>query len=514
VLRVHAPTSKSHLRTKIAVSDIFWVTISPIVALALRDPYLLAASGFPAEISAAHQYVLVTILVAIPSLLFFRVSEGLGHLFSVQDALAVCAAVATAVASSSLFLFVFTRLEGVPRSTPVIYGLVLAAGLLIDRAAATILHGKSWKGKAREAEAFRPQNLRRVIIIGADRFSALTIKLLDHQRPRTTQAIAALDTRPALLGRSICGVKVVGLLRDLERVLEEYAVHGVDVDEVWLSDELRGVSTDVAENAGEFCESRGIKFARISEALNLAPLSIGRSHIWRDAGPTTDLGDYFKLKRIIDIFGATILLIALMPLALAAAYLVLLDVGAPMIFWQQRVGRNGRKFLLYKFRTYHAPFDKRGARIPDEQRLSKIGNFVRAARLDEIPQLLNVLVGDMSLIGPRPLLPQDQPTDPSARLLVRPGITGWAQLNGGTIVSPSEKDALDVWYIRHASLRLDLKIAANTVLFAFTGEKMNHTAVEQALRWRGENLDACTRTAIAGSIHSGRPIEIVEGRST
>jgi lipopolysaccharide/colanic/teichoic acid biosynthesis glycosyltransferase len=176
-----------------------------------------------------------------------------------------------------------------------------------------------------------------------------------------------------------------------------------------------------------------------------------------------------------------------MPLTLIAAYLVLVDVGAPMIFWQQRIGQNGRRFLLYKFRTYQAPYDKDGRKISEEQRLSKIGRAVRAARLDEIPQLLNVLIGDMSLIGPRPLLPHDQPSNPRLRLLARPGITGWAQLNGGTIVTPDEKDALDIWYIHHATLWLDLKIVVSTFLFMFKGEKVNDLILQQAMRWRDEN---------------------------
>jgi hypothetical protein len=115
---------------------------------------------------------------------------------------------------------------------------------------------------------------------------------------------------------------------------------------------------------------------------------------------------------------------------------------------------------------------------------------MRACRLDEIPQLLNVLVGDMSLIGPRPLLPQDQPSDPRIRLSVRPGITGWAQVNGGTIVTPAEKDALDVWYIKHASLWLDLKIAFDTLRVALTGEALNPAAVSEALRFQRESLAA------------------------
>ena len=207
-----------------------------------------------------------------------------------------------------------------------------------------------------------------------------------------------------------------------------------------------------------------------------------------DAEPAFDLSDYFKLKRVVDVIASAALLVALLPLAMIAACLVLSDVGVPVLFWQQRIGLHGRKFLLYKFRTYHAPFDKNGVRTPEERRLSKLGRAIRAGRLDEIPQLLNVLVGDMSLIGPRPLLPVDQPSDPRLRLSVRPGITGWAQINGGTMVTPAEKDALDVWYVRHASFWLDLKIAVSTALFGVFGERMNHTALAQAMDWRENNL--------------------------
>jgi lipopolysaccharide/colanic/teichoic acid biosynthesis glycosyltransferase len=510
MLRLHVPTSKASFRAKLVASDIFWVVAAPIIALALRNPDLLDPGSFPQEIPATYLYVAVAILCAIPALLLFRVSDGLSHLFSVQDALAVCAAVAAAVASSSLILFVFTRLEGIPRSTPLIYGLVLGAGLTFDRAVARVFHRKAWKERVSLVPATGPQNLRRIIIIGADRFAALTIKLLDHQRPRTIQPIAVLDARPAFIGRSVCGVKIVALLQDLQKVLEEYNVHGVDIDEIWLSDDAPEISEEAIGKITEYCGECGIKFVRISEALNLVRSSSVESRPWTaDTRPPTDVGDYFKLKRAIDIIAAMALFIVLMPLTLVAAYLALLDVGAPVIFWQQRVGRNGRKFLLYKFRTYHSPFDKRGARIPEEQRLSKIGRMIRAARLDEIPQLLNVLVGDMSLIGPRPLLPHDQPTDPRVRLLVRPGITGWAQLNGGTIVTPKEKDALDVWYIRHASFSLDLKIAMNTLLFAFTGEKMNRSVVEQALRWREEYQDAFGAANIVDA-PSPRQAELME----
>ncbi|MGA8170955.1 MAG: sugar transferase [Methylocystis sp.] len=474
---------------KLSLFDIFWAVAAPFIALGLRDPGLLEPVGLPRELPATYQYALVTIGCSILAFLLFRVSEGMSHFFSVHDVLAVCGAVAVTVASSSAILFVLTRMDGVPRSTPLIYGLVLGSGMIIARTVARVFHKEAWPQRETAGQEMAPRNLRRVLLIGVDRFAATTIKLTDHQRPRTTQVVAALDSREALLGRSVSGVKVVGDIQDIGAVVDEYAVHGVDIDEVWLSDDVTNLSHAVLARLSVQCADRGVKFTRISEALNLTPQMNPSSYTPRDGGvPALELSDYFKLKRVIDVVASTALLVALLPLALIACCLVLFDVGVPILFWQQRIGRHGRKFLLYKFRTYHAPFDKNGEKVADDQRLSKLGRAIRALRLDEIPQLLNVLVGDMSLIGPRPLLPVDQPNDPRLRLLVRPGITGWAQINGGTIVTPAEKDALDVWYVRHASLTLDLRIAISTALFAVTGEKMNHTALAEAVRWREDHF--------------------------
>jgi len=157
------------------------------------------------------------------------------------------------------------------------------------------------------------------------------------------------------------------------------------------------------------------------------------------------------------------LILFLLPLLSIAALLVLWDVGQPILFWQRRLGRNGRSFNIYKFRTLRAPFDSHGIRIPEANRMSSIGRLLRMTRVDELPQLLNVLNGNMSLIGPRPLLPEDQPANAAVRLLVRPGITGWAQICGGKLVTTEEKGKLDEWYIRNASLRLDLRIAFMTL---------------------------------------------------
>jgi lipopolysaccharide/colanic/teichoic acid biosynthesis glycosyltransferase len=127
-----------------------------------------------------------------------------------------------------------------------------------------------------------------------------------------------------------------------------------------------------------------------------------------------------------------------------------------------------------------AAHDLDGRRIPDEQRQSRVGNFLRRTRLDELPQLYNILIGEMSFIGPRPLLQRDQHSGAKARLLVRPGLTGWAQINGGKTVSVDDKMVMDLWYICRASFPLDLRILLETVRMVLFGERSNPVAVRLA----------------------------------
>jgi lipopolysaccharide/colanic/teichoic acid biosynthesis glycosyltransferase len=177
--------------------------------------------------------------------------------------------------------------------------------------------------------------------------------------------------------------------------------------------------------------------------------------------PAMALQGYFRVKRVFDIVGSFALILLFSPLFLIAGLMVLLDVGPPILFWQERLGWKGRAFLIYKFRTLRAPFEGTSLLVGREP--SAIGRVLRATRMDELPQLLNVLIGDMSLIGPRPLLPEDQPDNNSLRLSVRPGISGWAQINGGKLVTKEEKEKLDEYYIRNASLWMDLRIGFATL---------------------------------------------------
>ena len=171
------------------------------------------------------------------------------------------------------------------------------------------------------------------------------------------------------------------------------------------------------------------------------------------------------LKRLLDIVGALLGLLLLSPVFLGITLAVRRRMGPPALFSQLRAGLGGRPFRLYKFRSMTDARDGDGSLLPDADRLTPLGVFLRRTSLDELPQLWNVLCGAMSLVGPRPLLPEYVPLYDERqrkRLSVKPGITGWAQINGRNALTWEEKFELDVWYVEHRSLRLDLKILAAT----------------------------------------------------
>lgn len=173
------------------------------------------------------------------------------------------------------------------------------------------------------------------------------------------------------------------------------------------------------------------------------------------------------IKRFVDLLLVMLSLVLLLPVLIYIAYKVHSKIGSPIFFTQNRPGLHGKPFCMIKFRTMNNELGVDGHLLPDAQRLSGFGRFLRASSLDELPELWNVLKGDMSLVGPRPLLMEYLPlyTEEQARRHeVRPGITGWAQINGRNAISWEEKFKLDVWYVDHQSFFLDIKILALTVL--------------------------------------------------
>ncbi|WP_166512696.1 sugar transferase [Desulfallas thermosapovorans] len=175
----------------------------------------------------------------------------------------------------------------------------------------------------------------------------------------------------------------------------------------------------------------------------------------------------YTIKRTMDFLISLIGLIVIFPILAIVAILIRLNMGTPVIFRQVRPGLHGKPFTMYKFRTMKDERDGQGNPLPDEQRLTRLGRFLRATSLDELPELWNVLKGDMSLVGPRPLLMEylDRYTPEQARRHeVKPGITGWAQVNGRNAVSWEERFKLDIWYVDNWGLRMDIKILWLTLL--------------------------------------------------
>ncbi len=194
------------------------------------------------------------------------------------------------------------------------------------------------------------------------------------------------------------------------------------------------------------------------------------------------------LKNIIDFILAFIILLVTLPLFLIVLIILTISNNGKPFFYQKRPGKNGRIFSIIKFRTMNDKRDGQGDLLPDVQRITRVGRFVRRTSLDELPQLLSVLKGDMSLIGPRPLLVEYLPLyndEQARRHEVKPGITGWAQVNGRNAISWEEKFALDIYYVDNVSFTLDLRIFFLTLLKAIRQEGIDFNSTETMHKFTG-----------------------------
>jgi len=185
---------------------------------------------------------------------------------------------------------------------------------------------------------------------------------------------------------------------------------------------------------------------------------------------------YKFLKRVFDIIFSIAWLVGFSPLLIVVAILVRIKLGSPVFFIQERPGKGAKPFRMVKFRTMTDARDAEGKLLPDEVRLTPFGKFLRSTTLDEFPEMWNVLIGDMSVVGPRPLLMRYLPRYNSfqaRRMEMKPGVTGWAQINGRNAINWDEKFALDIWYIDNSTLGLDLKIVVKTFFLVVLRKNIN-----------------------------------------
>jgi lipopolysaccharide/colanic/teichoic acid biosynthesis glycosyltransferase len=485
---------------KFSLFDVVTAAVAPLVALYLRQAQIL----FPIVPDQLIAYIAISFIASLLGFAVFRANDAIPGYLSVHDVLALAKAVVTAELLICTVMFSVTRLNGVPRSALAIHALLVGGGLFASRLVAHL-------ADRRRKLAHRPRRAmaEHIIVIGLNDLSGLFLKLIDSVAAGSRSVIGLLDENPRWIGRSLAGVPVFGPPGHLEPLIDEFALHGISVDRVVIAGDPEMLSSKVLEEVRRICAHRDLALTFIGDLFNVLA---GRQEPTGDevAWPAMlgGLPRYFRWKRLVETVVASLLLIVAVPLWLAGALLAFIDVGSPVLFWQQRLGLGGHPFQLYKIRTLRFVVDGTGRAVSDDRRSSWIGRLLRHSGIDELPQLLSVFVGDMSLIGPRPLLPQDQPADPSVRLMVRPGISGWAQVNGGSLLSADEKALLDAWYIQHASPWLDLKIAAMTLVSLVRGDRRSETALANA---RAKPVVAPLRLAAEGgapSLAKDRPAPI------
>ena len=474
ILRRRIPSSRNRFLSRIAAFDLVWAGISPAVAFLVRD----------GRINSVHNIVIycgIALGVSIVIFQWFRVSSSIPMFFSGHDALTLAQACFIIVAVTVALLFTFTRLNEAPRSVPFLHMFLLLSGLLGQRALSRLLA----KRRFGNTSVFPGKSFENILIIKASRLAWFFSKMVEEFVSNDSRIVAILDERPWLHNRSLNGYQIVGPPDNLEKIVDEYAAHGVEIHKVVIAARRDSMNAETLAEVGAVCAAKNLNIEWLHEKFFYSSRVTGgalQAAAIRNIPAQKFVNrPYWAFKRLLDFVFSIVGLIAISPLAISVALLVFLDVGYPIVFWQQRIGHLGRPLHLYKFRTMRASFDRNGRPIESSERASSIGLFFRRSRLDEIPQLFNVLAGSMSLIGPRPLLPIDQPKTASIRLQVKPGISGLAQVNGGKLLSAEEKNALDSWYIQHASPLLDIKILFLSVLTLVRGDQRNEALISAAL---------------------------------
>lgn len=497
-------------QTLISLVDLLVVFFATLLASALRDNLELTV----ASIDLMKTYLAMSVLVSVPILWAYGLPRTIWRLSTMSDYVRIAGAVATIVIATTAGTFVINRLEGVTRSLPVLQAIILLF-LMIGIRVATRLNHRHRRPRIDSVPlATGPLPVdsppfATVLIVGLNSLTELYLRAISEFGHEQVRIAGVLGRNERQTGRLVAGMPVLGQPEDVESVLHELKIHGVAVTRIVVvmpsdrlspaaSAALESIQRDDGIRVFHFTEHLGIEGETAPQVAprsgDVPPRRVVAAFNGEAVAASLDR-PYWKAKRAIDAAGAACLLIVSSPLLICGAILAAIDVGFPLLFWQQRPGLGGRPFRLYKVRTMAAAVDASGTPVPDSERLSPLGGVLRRTRLDELPQIWSIMSGEMSFIGPRPLLPIDQGNANAARLMVRPGLTGWAQVKGGRDISPADKAALDVWYILNASLWLDLRIMAETVRMVILGEQIDRAAINRA--WRDLRRRGVTGPAVA-----------------
>lgn len=473
---------------RILLVDLALVSIALVASSVLRENLEFSSD----HLLALIPYGLLTVSTAAIVLPLSGVTRAVWRYSSPQNYRDIVAAVIAIVAGAAVLTFIANRLDGVSRALPLLQVLITITLMIGARIASRLWH-------MRRSPSDWPQDVivpaaESVLLVGVNELAELYLHCITRYARDRVRVIGLLDSR-APRGQSLLSHRVLGAPEDVADVVRTLEVHGVVITRIALAVPLRELSIQAREALFAIEASNAIPLEFLDEKLASdrpsreaarsgdAPETRTQTYALNaKAGAGLANSPYRTVKRALDVVLAAILLVMLAPLMSLVAIVTIMNVGFPVLFWQERPGLGAQPFKVFKFRTMAAAHDAQGRRRLESQRVSAIGNAMRRTRVDELPQLISILMGHMSFVGPRPLLPIDQPSDYSARLLVRPGLTGWAQIKGGRAISPTDKAALDVWYVKNMSFMLDVKIALGTIPMILFGEKVETDAIAQA--WR------------------------------
>lgn len=471
---------------RILLVDLALVSFALVASSVLRENLEFSSD----HLLALIPYGLLTISTAAIVLPLSGVTAAVWRYSSPQNYRDIVTAVVAIVAGAAVLTFIANRLEGVPRALPLLQTLITVTLMIGARITSRLWHMRR-SPREWQQDVIVP-TAESVLLVGVNEMAELYLHCITRYARDRVRVAGLLDSR-APRGQSLLSHRVLGAPEQVADVVRTLEVHGVVITRIVLAVPLRELSVQAREALFALEASNAIPLEFLDEKIASERPNRARSGNTSETRAQTYAFDarsavgsasspYRTIKRLLDIVCAALLLVVLAPIMSLVAFVAILDVGFPVLFWQERPGLGAQPFKVFKFRTMAAAHDAHGRRRLESQRISPIGHAMRRTRVDELPQLISILMGHMSFVGPRPLLPIDQPADYSARLLVRPGLTGWAQIKGGRAISPTDKAALDVWYVKNMSFLLDLKIIIGTIPMILFGERVENDAIAQA--WR------------------------------
>lgn len=480
--------------TLLLLADLVLIGLATMAAFVFRDSLDLIGDKWLGWAT----YTGLTVAVALGVFVVAGINRSVYRFANLNDYLWLSSLTIIVVLATLAIGFLINRLDGVARTLPILQIILIIGALILARVVYRWFHARRTASAMPDDEFDQIEN---ILVVGVNPVADLFIRSVDdlaNGRIRINGVLAPNEQH--LCGRRIGTYPILGMLGELDAVRAKLKVHGVEisrivvtVDEAALSEidrsRLAALEADQGISIDFFANRLGLTQRRTS--AKSAASSDQHSKGAADGTPviTAPQGLYRFGKRLFDVSLATFLLIILWPIVVLVSLTVWIDVGRPLLFWQQRPGQAGRPMRVFKFRTMSLAHDDDGNRVADLHRLSVVGATLRARRLDELPQLFNILVGDMSFVGPRPLLPIDQPHDRRDRLRAKPGLTGWAQVMGGREITAADKASLDSWYIENMNFMLDIEIMLRTIPMVLFGERIDADAIKRACDLTGRTPD-------------------------